>query len=144
MVCHEVLKDSSHLFFFQLENYFASLKNPKLRVSLILRPQSRHPLIFSVRQFKWCIFYQEEQEAARRRQQKDTKDSKSNSTTPTKPKEQAKVGHGGISVFPSLLGFNLTLQGKLPAVFMSTYSMCVSVHAYCSRTPVARRSVLVW
>uniref|UniRef100_A0A3Q3VIK6 Histone-lysine N-methyltransferase, H3 lysine-79 specific n=1 Tax=Mola mola TaxID=94237 RepID=A0A3Q3VIK6_MOLML len=44
-----------------LENYFASLKNPKLR---------------------------EEQEAARRRQQKDTKDSKSNSTTPTKPKEQ--------------------------------------------------------
>uniref|UniRef100_A0AAQ5ZBQ4 Histone-lysine N-methyltransferase, H3 lysine-79 specific n=1 Tax=Amphiprion ocellaris TaxID=80972 RepID=A0AAQ5ZBQ4_AMPOC len=37
-----------------LENYFASLKNPKLR---------------------------EEQEAARRRQQKDTKDSKSNSTT---------------------------------------------------------------
>uniref|UniRef100_A0A4W6FRU0 Histone-lysine N-methyltransferase, H3 lysine-79 specific n=1 Tax=Lates calcarifer TaxID=8187 RepID=A0A4W6FRU0_LATCA len=49
-----------------LENYFASLKNPKLR---------------------------EEQEAARRRQQKDTKDSKSNSTTPTKPKEQTKVGH---------------------------------------------------
>uniref|UniRef100_A0A8P4G631 Histone-lysine N-methyltransferase, H3 lysine-79 specific n=1 Tax=Dicentrarchus labrax TaxID=13489 RepID=A0A8P4G631_DICLA len=49
-----------------LENYFASLKNPKLR---------------------------EEQEAARRRQQKDTKDSKSNSTTPTKPKEQNKVGH---------------------------------------------------
>ncbi|KAM8745584.1 histone-lysine N-methyltransferase, H3 lysine-79 specific isoform 2-T2 [Acanthopagrus schlegelii] len=46
-----------------LENYFASLKNPKLR---------------------------EEQEAARRRQQKDTKDSKSNSTTPTKPKEQHK------------------------------------------------------
>uniref|UniRef100_A0A8D0D293 Histone-lysine N-methyltransferase, H3 lysine-79 specific n=1 Tax=Sander lucioperca TaxID=283035 RepID=A0A8D0D293_SANLU len=46
-----------------LENYFASLKNPKLR---------------------------EEQEAARRRQQKDTKDSKSNSTTPTKPKEQNK------------------------------------------------------
>uniref|UniRef100_A0A8C9YMI2 Histone-lysine N-methyltransferase, H3 lysine-79 specific n=1 Tax=Sander lucioperca TaxID=283035 RepID=A0A8C9YMI2_SANLU len=52
-----------------LENYFASLKNPKLR---------------------------EEQEAARRRQQKDTKDSKSNSTTPTKPKEQNKVGHGQI------------------------------------------------
>ncbi|XP_068174804.1 histone-lysine N-methyltransferase, H3 lysine-79 specific isoform X1 [Antennarius striatus] len=46
-----------------LENYFASLKNPKLR---------------------------EEQEAARRRHQKDTKDSKSNSTTPTKPKEQNK------------------------------------------------------
>uniref|UniRef100_A0A1A7XRL4 Histone-lysine N-methyltransferase, H3 lysine-79 specific n=1 Tax=Iconisemion striatum TaxID=60296 RepID=A0A1A7XRL4_9TELE len=46
-----------------LENYFASLKNPKLR---------------------------EEQEAARRRQQKDMKDSKSNSTTPTKPKEQNK------------------------------------------------------
>uniref|UniRef100_A0A3B5LY97 Histone-lysine N-methyltransferase, H3 lysine-79 specific n=1 Tax=Xiphophorus couchianus TaxID=32473 RepID=A0A3B5LY97_9TELE len=46
-----------------LENYFASLKNPKLR---------------------------EEQEAARRRQQKDTKDSKSNNTTPTKPKEQNK------------------------------------------------------
>uniref|UniRef100_A0A7N8Y929 Histone-lysine N-methyltransferase, H3 lysine-79 specific n=1 Tax=Mastacembelus armatus TaxID=205130 RepID=A0A7N8Y929_9TELE len=34
----------------------------------------------------------EEQEAARRRQQKDTKDSKSNSTTPTKTKEQSKVG----------------------------------------------------
>ncbi|XP_014326322.1 histone-lysine N-methyltransferase, H3 lysine-79 specific isoform X1 [Xiphophorus maculatus] len=46
-----------------LENYFASLKNPKLR---------------------------EEQEAARRRQQKDTKDSKSNNTTPTKLKEQNK------------------------------------------------------
>lgn len=46
-----------------LENYFASLKNPKLR---------------------------EEQEAARRRQQKDTKDSKSNNTTPTKSKEQNK------------------------------------------------------
>ena len=38
------------------------------------------------------MLYQEEQEAARRRQQKDTKDSKSNSTTPTKPKEQTKVG----------------------------------------------------
>uniref|UniRef100_A0A8C6M068 Histone-lysine N-methyltransferase, H3 lysine-79 specific n=1 Tax=Nothobranchius furzeri TaxID=105023 RepID=A0A8C6M068_NOTFU len=50
-----------------LENYFASLKNPKLR---------------------------EEQEAARRRQQKDTKDSKSNSTTPTKPKEQNKDSCG--------------------------------------------------
>ncbi|XP_076009056.1 histone-lysine N-methyltransferase, H3 lysine-79 specific isoform X3 [Genypterus blacodes] len=49
-----------------LENYFASLKNPKLR---------------------------EEQEAARRRQQKDTKDSKSNSTTPTKLKEHNKAGH---------------------------------------------------
>ncbi|XP_035997225.1 histone-lysine N-methyltransferase, H3 lysine-79 specific isoform X2 [Fundulus heteroclitus] len=46
-----------------LENYFASLKNPKLR---------------------------EEQEAARRRQQKDTKDSKSTNTTPTKTKEQNK------------------------------------------------------
>ncbi|XP_072293990.1 histone-lysine N-methyltransferase, H3 lysine-79 specific isoform X1 [Eucyclogobius newberryi] len=46
-----------------LENYFASLKNPKLR---------------------------EEQEAARRRLQKDTKESKSNSTTPTKPKEPIK------------------------------------------------------
>uniref|UniRef100_A0A8C2ZZ86 Histone-lysine N-methyltransferase, H3 lysine-79 specific n=1 Tax=Cyclopterus lumpus TaxID=8103 RepID=A0A8C2ZZ86_CYCLU len=44
-----------------LENYFASLKNPKLR---------------------------EEQEIARRRHQKD---SKSNSTTPTKPKEQNKL-----------------------------------------------------
>ncbi|KAG5851326.1 hypothetical protein ANANG_G00092010 [Anguilla anguilla] len=42
-----------------LENYFSSLKNPKLR---------------------------EEQEAARRRQQKD-RDSKSNTTTPTKAKE---------------------------------------------------------
>ncbi|KAG7235679.1 hypothetical protein INR49_002309 [Caranx melampygus] len=50
-----------------LENYFASLKNPKLR---------------------------EEQEAARRRQQKDTKDSKSNTTTPTKPKEQTKDSCG--------------------------------------------------
>uniref|UniRef100_A0A8C9YWA6 Histone-lysine N-methyltransferase, H3 lysine-79 specific n=1 Tax=Sander lucioperca TaxID=283035 RepID=A0A8C9YWA6_SANLU len=36
----------------------------------------------------------EEQEAARRRQQKDTKDSKSNSTTPTKPKEQNKDSCG--------------------------------------------------
>uniref|UniRef100_A0A671SRF2 Histone-lysine N-methyltransferase, H3 lysine-79 specific n=1 Tax=Sinocyclocheilus anshuiensis TaxID=1608454 RepID=A0A671SRF2_9TELE len=43
-----------------LENYFSSLKNPKLR---------------------------EEQEAARRRQQKDSKENKSNTTTPTKPKE---------------------------------------------------------
>ncbi|KAJ3599949.1 hypothetical protein NHX12_033901 [Muraenolepis orangiensis] len=43
-----------------LENYFSSLKNPKLR---------------------------EEQEIVRRRQPKD---SKSNSTTPTKPKEQSK------------------------------------------------------
>uniref|UniRef100_A0A3B4ANB0 Histone-lysine N-methyltransferase, H3 lysine-79 specific n=1 Tax=Periophthalmus magnuspinnatus TaxID=409849 RepID=A0A3B4ANB0_9GOBI len=51
-----------------LENYFASLKNPKLR---------------------------EEQEAARRRQQKDTKESKSNSTTPTKPKEPAKQPDSG-------------------------------------------------
>uniref|UniRef100_A0A8C3A1U6 Histone-lysine N-methyltransferase, H3 lysine-79 specific n=1 Tax=Cyclopterus lumpus TaxID=8103 RepID=A0A8C3A1U6_CYCLU len=47
-----------------LENYFASLKNPKLR---------------------------EEQEIARRRHQKD---SKSNSTTPTKPKEQNKDSCG--------------------------------------------------
>ncbi|XP_051930675.1 histone-lysine N-methyltransferase, H3 lysine-79 specific isoform X3 [Hippocampus zosterae] len=50
-----------------LENYFASLINPKLR---------------------------EEQEAARRRQQKDIKDSKSNSTTPTKTKEQNKDSCG--------------------------------------------------
>ncbi|KAM6939067.1 histone-lysine N-methyltransferase, H3 lysine-79 specific isoform 2-T2 [Lycodopsis pacificus] len=50
-----------------LENYFATLKNPKLR---------------------------EEQEVARRRLQKDTKDSKSNSTTPTKPKEQNKDSCG--------------------------------------------------
>uniref|UniRef100_A0A3Q2SQ10 Histone-lysine N-methyltransferase, H3 lysine-79 specific n=1 Tax=Fundulus heteroclitus TaxID=8078 RepID=A0A3Q2SQ10_FUNHE len=50
-----------------LENYFASLKNPKLR---------------------------EEQEAARRRQQKDTKDSKSTNTTPTKTKEQNKDSCG--------------------------------------------------
>uniref|UniRef100_A0A665WGP7 Histone-lysine N-methyltransferase, H3 lysine-79 specific n=1 Tax=Echeneis naucrates TaxID=173247 RepID=A0A665WGP7_ECHNA len=58
-----------------LENYFASLKNPKLR---------------------------EEQEAARRRQQKDTKDSKSNTTTPTKPKEQNKDS-GGEEEHPSLV-----------------------------------------
>ncbi|XP_051977246.1 histone-lysine N-methyltransferase, H3 lysine-79 specific isoform X2 [Xyrauchen texanus] len=44
-----------------LENYFSSLKNPKLR---------------------------EEQEASRRRLQKDSKENKSNTTTPTKPKEQ--------------------------------------------------------
>uniref|UniRef100_H3CFG2 Histone-lysine N-methyltransferase, H3 lysine-79 specific n=1 Tax=Tetraodon nigroviridis TaxID=99883 RepID=H3CFG2_TETNG len=50
-----------------LENYFASLKNPKLR---------------------------EEQEAARRRQQKDSKDCKSNSTTPTKPKDLPKDSCG--------------------------------------------------
>ncbi|XP_017262810.1 histone-lysine N-methyltransferase, H3 lysine-79 specific isoform X2 [Kryptolebias marmoratus] len=59
-----------------LENYFASLKNPKLR---------------------------EEQEAARRRQQKDTKDSKSNSTTPTKPKEQPKQDSCGEEERPSLV-----------------------------------------
>ncbi|XP_035863404.1 histone-lysine N-methyltransferase, H3 lysine-79 specific isoform X4 [Sander lucioperca] len=59
-----------------LENYFASLKNPKLR---------------------------EEQEAARRRQQKDTKDSKSNSTTPTKPKEQNKQDSCGEDERPSLV-----------------------------------------
>uniref|UniRef100_A0A8C2DCA0 Histone-lysine N-methyltransferase, H3 lysine-79 specific n=1 Tax=Cyprinus carpio TaxID=7962 RepID=A0A8C2DCA0_CYPCA len=50
-----------------LENYFSCLKNPKLR---------------------------EEQEAARRRQQKDSKENKSNSTTPTKPKEH-KHDSGG-------------------------------------------------
>ncbi|XP_047229896.1 histone-lysine N-methyltransferase, H3 lysine-79 specific isoform X2 [Girardinichthys multiradiatus] len=59
-----------------LENYFASLKNPKLR---------------------------EEQEAARRRQQKDTKDSKSNNTTPTKPKEQNKQDSCGEEDRPSLV-----------------------------------------
>ncbi|MCJ8738010.1 hypothetical protein PDJAM_G00030720 [Pangasius djambal] len=48
-----------------LENYFSSLKNPKLR---------------------------EEQEAVKRRQQKETKDSKSSSTTPTKPKEHKESG----------------------------------------------------
>ncbi|MEQ2181369.1 hypothetical protein GOODEAATRI_010905 [Goodea atripinnis] len=40
----------------------------------------------------------EEQEAARRRQQKDTKDSKSNNTTPTKPKEQNKLGVKALTV----------------------------------------------
>ncbi|KAJ0065089.1 hypothetical protein NL108_005581, partial [Boleophthalmus pectinirostris] len=59
-----------------LENYFASLKNPKLR---------------------------EEQEAARRRQQKDTKESKSNSTTPTKPKEPTKPDSGDEEEHPSLV-----------------------------------------
>lgn len=59
-----------------LENYFASLKNPKLR---------------------------EEQEAARRRQQKDTKDSKSNSTTPTKLKEPNKQDSCGEEERPSLV-----------------------------------------
>ncbi|KAF0042262.1 hypothetical protein F2P81_005794 [Scophthalmus maximus] len=59
-----------------LENYFASLKNPKLR---------------------------EEQEATRRRQQKDTKDSKSNSTTPTKMKEQNKQDSCGEEERPSLV-----------------------------------------
>ncbi|XP_058493782.1 histone-lysine N-methyltransferase, H3 lysine-79 specific isoform X1 [Solea solea] len=59
-----------------LENYFASLKNPKLR---------------------------EEQEAARRRQQKDTKESKSNNTTPTKPKEQNKQDSCGEEEHPSLV-----------------------------------------
>ncbi|XP_034036113.1 LOW QUALITY PROTEIN: histone-lysine N-methyltransferase, H3 lysine-79 specific [Thalassophryne amazonica] len=59
-----------------LENYFASLKNPKLR---------------------------EEQEAARRRQQKDTKDSKSNSTTPTKTREQSKQDSCGEEERPSLV-----------------------------------------
>lgn len=59
-----------------LENYFASLKNPKLR---------------------------EEQEAARKRQQKDTKESKSNSSTPTKPKEPVKQDSGGEEERPSLV-----------------------------------------
>ncbi|XP_077439195.1 histone-lysine N-methyltransferase, H3 lysine-79 specific isoform X3 [Vanacampus margaritifer] len=59
-----------------LENYFASLKNPKLR---------------------------EEQEAARRRQQKDTKDSKSNSTTPTKTKELNKQDSCGEEERPPLV-----------------------------------------
>uniref|UniRef100_A0A4W3GQR1 Histone-lysine N-methyltransferase, H3 lysine-79 specific n=1 Tax=Callorhinchus milii TaxID=7868 RepID=A0A4W3GQR1_CALMI len=44
-----------------LENYFSSLKNPKLR---------------------------EEQEAARRRQQKENKENKSSTTTPTKPESK--------------------------------------------------------
>ncbi|KAM9460945.1 histone-lysine N-methyltransferase, H3 lysine-79 specific isoform 3-T3 [Clarias gariepinus] len=48
-----------------LENYFSSLKNPKLR---------------------------EEQEAVKRRQQKENKDSKSSNTTPTKPKEHKESG----------------------------------------------------
>ncbi|XP_056893300.1 histone-lysine N-methyltransferase, H3 lysine-79 specific isoform X2 [Takifugu flavidus] len=59
-----------------LENYFASLKNPKLR---------------------------EEQEAARRRQQKDNKDCKSNSTTPTKPKELLKQDSCGEEERPRLV-----------------------------------------
>ncbi|XP_064424431.1 histone-lysine N-methyltransferase, H3 lysine-79 specific [Latimeria chalumnae] len=48
-----------------LENYFASLKNPKLR---------------------------EEQEAARRRQHKENKENKSNTTTPTKVQEHKDSG----------------------------------------------------
>ncbi|XP_042198738.1 histone-lysine N-methyltransferase, H3 lysine-79 specific isoform X2 [Callorhinchus milii] len=53
-----------------LENYFSSLKNPKLR---------------------------EEQEAARRRQQKENKENKSSTTTPTKDsgaEEEKNVGPG--------------------------------------------------
>ncbi|XP_062888185.1 histone-lysine N-methyltransferase, H3 lysine-79 specific isoform X1 [Mobula hypostoma] len=54
-----------------LENYFSSLKNPKLR---------------------------EEQEAARRRQQKENKENKSSTTTPTKDSgpEEEKIGVTGI------------------------------------------------
>ncbi|XP_078412024.1 histone-lysine N-methyltransferase, H3 lysine-79 specific isoform X2 [Cetorhinus maximus] len=54
-----------------LENYFSSLKNPKLR---------------------------EEQEAARRRQQKENKENKSSTTTPTKDSgpEEEKTGVTGI------------------------------------------------
>ncbi|XP_043577124.1 histone-lysine N-methyltransferase, H3 lysine-79 specific isoform X2 [Chiloscyllium plagiosum] len=54
-----------------LENYFSSLKNPKLR---------------------------EEQEAARRRQQKENKENKSSTTTPTKDSgpEEDKIGVTGI------------------------------------------------
>ncbi|XP_069784827.1 histone-lysine N-methyltransferase, H3 lysine-79 specific isoform X2 [Narcine bancroftii] len=54
-----------------LENYFSSLKNPKLR---------------------------EEQEAARRRQQKENKENKSTTTTPTKDSgpEEEKIGVTGI------------------------------------------------
>lgn len=54
-----------------LENYFSSLKNPKLR---------------------------EEQEAARRRQQKENKENKSSTTTPTKESgpEEEKIGVTGI------------------------------------------------
>ncbi|GCB73549.1 hypothetical protein scyTo_0002628 [Scyliorhinus torazame] len=54
-----------------LENYFSSLKNPKLR---------------------------EEQEAARRRQQKENKENKSSTTTPTKDSgpEEEKTGATGI------------------------------------------------
>ncbi|XP_078280227.1 histone-lysine N-methyltransferase, H3 lysine-79 specific isoform X5 [Rhinoraja longicauda] len=54
-----------------LENYFSSLKNPKLR---------------------------EEQEAARRRQQKENKENKSSTTTPTKDSgpEEEKIGVTGM------------------------------------------------
>lgn len=104
MSCYEFDLTKFFCFLFQLENYFASLKNPKLRVSHFLLPQCNDSdtvlfEILCVKQLRWFMLYQEEQEAARRRQQKDTKDSKSNSTTPTKPKEQTKVGHTDLPDF---------------------------------------------
>lgn len=75
---------------------------------------------------------QEEQEAARRRQQKDNKDCKSNSTTPTKTKELSKVRS---SAMLFLLASSPRVEGFHPVVPPPEYS---------SRTPVGRKSVPDW
>lgn len=121
--------------------------------------------IFSVSNELFGSFcHQEEQEAARRRQQKDTKDSKSNSTTPTKPKEQNKVACariyktlcgkqflGPFSWVHYLFAIYCVLCHFVPRIYKTArQALCallyehVCVHAYCSRTPVVRRSVLAW
>lgn len=89
--------------------------------------------MFSVRHAKSGLSLQEEQEAARRRQQKDNKDCKSNSTTPTKPKELLKVrlfSH----VRTAALSFLVTLI-MIRMIFM---------REHYSRTPVGRRNVPDW
>lgn len=89
---------TKHFFFLQLENYFSSLKNPKLRVRLsgligmlfdcfFFLGGAKYPAKSLPTTHAVCFWFQEEQEATRRRQQKDSKENKSNTTTPTKPKE---------------------------------------------------------
>lgn len=79
------------------------------------------------------VSLQEEQEAARRRQQKDNKDCKSNSTTPTKPKELLKVRPFS-HVSTAALSFLVTV------IMSKIIFMC----EHYSRTPVGRRSVPDW
>lgn len=79
------------------------------------------------------VSLQEEQEAARRRQQKDNKDCKSNSTTPTKPKELLKVRPFSLINTAALLFLVTVIMNRM--IFMCEHY---------SRTPVGRRNVPDW